>query len=164
MNGATAEPLVSTINPPKIAITTKRRHLNEVGWARLDHRVQPSALRSVQCRHRKSRLVAAALKALHGAVGPADGLFETRSGLYLVRLAWHLPADATHVRDDHAGLVVAIGVAALPSVLAVLVVGNVTIWRLYWNILPGAKAIRVPSRFLIFATPLLAVAVAYVSF
>ena len=120
-----------------------------------------------------SRLLAPLYQALAGtpmvhselAVGvPPIVLIGSLAALALLLgwLARRLPGTAS-LRGDHAGLVVALAIAAVLTVAFVLVFGRgTTAWRLLWTVLPGAKAIRVPARFLVFVTPLTALCLAYV--
>lgn len=73
----------------------------------------------------------------------------------------HAP-DGRSVRFDPACVMAALTVAALVTIVTVLRVGNgYTLSFLVWKVMPGASAIRVPSRFFIFVTPLLCLIVGY---
>jgi hypothetical protein len=84
------------------------------------------------------------------------------SGCYLVRMARRAAAPADSVRDDHLGIAMVLGLSAALSVLMVVRVGGgYSAWRVVWEIVPGASAIRSPSRFLLFPTSLFCLVMSY---
>ncbi len=82
---------------------------------------------------------------------------------YLGRLAMRTRRGERQIYDDPQAVAIVLGFASLVSLLLVLRIGDsaAPLWSLTWKIFPGAKAIRVPSRFYLFVTPLLCLIVAY---
>jgi hypothetical protein len=86
------------------------------------------------------------------------------SWVYLARVVWRMWRGESARLDHAASVALVLGLASLAMLVVLARVGaGYTLWFVFWKLLPGAGAIRLAARFVIFVTPVLWLVVAFVA-